>query len=141
MWRDYSEGDQPMAAKFRWFAIRLWTLVLASALFLAQNNRALAGPPAALTLDEAQQICLDADIYGYSLITTEVTRVQFSNVSRGEDLYAPMGMPVNIKRYPPASIGAVSAPHVDNVAIAEGMPVRFYMAIVLAELAAMRNSG
>ena len=33
---------------------------------------------------EAEQIALDAYVYGYSLITTEVTRVQMSNVDKIE---------------------------------------------------------
>jgi hypothetical protein len=33
---------------------------------------------------EAQQIAEDAYIYGYSLITTDVTRVQMSNVPKVE---------------------------------------------------------
>ena len=51
---------------------------------------------------EAEQIALDAYIYGYSLITTEVTRVQMSNVDKVEGMHAPTGQFANIKRYPPA---------------------------------------
>lgn len=35
---------------------------------------------------------MDAYIYGYSLITTEVTRVQMSNVAAQESLRSPMGL-------------------------------------------------
>ena len=60
------------------------------------------------TLDpeEAKQIALDAYVYGYSLITTDVTRVQMSNVAIVEELRAPTGTFFNIKRYPPATIAA-----------------------------------
>ncbi len=51
---------------------------------------------------EAEQIALDAYVYGYSLITTEVTRVQMSNVDKTEGAHAPTGQFANIKRYPPA---------------------------------------
>ena len=37
---------------------------------------------------EAEQIALDAYVYGYSLITTEVTRIQMSNVDKVEALPA-----------------------------------------------------
>ena len=40
---------------------------------------------------EAEQIALDAYVYGYSLITTEVTRVQMSNVDKIEGMHAPIG--------------------------------------------------
>jgi hypothetical protein len=44
-----------------------------------------------LTSTEAQQIAEDAYIYGYSLITTDVTRVQMSNVPEVQGMKAPMG--------------------------------------------------
>lgn len=64
---------------------------------------------------EAEQIALDAYIYGYSLITTEVTRVQMSNVDKVEGLHAPAGQFINIKRYPPADFRGVSAPNADTL--------------------------
>ena len=57
---------------------------------------------AALTPAEAEAIAEEAYIYGYSLITTEVTRVQMTNVAKGDDTHAPMGQFINVKRYPPA---------------------------------------
>jgi hypothetical protein len=39
---------------------------------------------------EATEIATDAYVYGYSLVTTEVTRVQMSNVPKIETLSAPM---------------------------------------------------
>ena len=44
-----------------------------------------------LTPSEARTIAEDAYVYGYSLITTEVTRVQMSNVPRPKDCMRPMG--------------------------------------------------
>ena len=64
---------------------------------------------------EAEQIALDAYIYGYSLITTEVTRVQMSNVDKTVGMHAPTGQFANIKRYPPANFRAVSAPNADTL--------------------------
>ena len=64
---------------------------------------------------EAEQIALDAYIYGYSLITTEVTRVQMSNVDKVEGLRAPPGQFINVKRYPPADFRGVSAPNADTL--------------------------
>jgi hypothetical protein len=64
---------------------------------------------------EAEQIALDAYVYGYSLITTEVTRVQMSNVDKVEGMHAPMGQFANIKRYPPADFRGVSAPNADTL--------------------------
>jgi hypothetical protein len=64
---------------------------------------------------EARQIAEDAYIYGYSLITTEVTRVQMSNVPKVEELKAPTGQFFNIPRYPPADYRGVSAPNADTL--------------------------
>ena len=64
---------------------------------------------------EAQQIAVDAYVYGYSLITTEVTRVQMSNVPKAEGLHAPMNTFSNVPRYPPADYRGVSAPNADTL--------------------------
>ena len=64
---------------------------------------------------DVERIALDAYIYGYSLITTEVTRVQMSNVPALEGLHAPMGQFINVKRYPPADYRGVSAPNADTL--------------------------
>jgi len=74
-------------------------------------------PAKAQTLSsaEAQQIAEDAYIYGYSLITTEVTRVQMSNVPKVEGFASPTGQFVNVPRYPPAEYRGVSAPNADTL--------------------------
>ena len=65
--------------------------------------RAAAAATAAKIADE-KQIAEDAYIYGYSLITTEVTRVQMSNVSKADETHAPMGQFINVRRYPPGEL-------------------------------------
>lgn len=65
--------------------------------------------------EKARQIALDAYIYGYSLITTEVTRVQMTNVDKVDGLRGPMGQFINVKRYPPADFRGVSAPNADTL--------------------------
>lgn len=69
----------------------------------------------ALSPAEARQIAEDAYIYGYSLITTEVTRVQMTSVSKVEALRAPMNQFANVPRYPPADYRGVSAPNADTL--------------------------
>jgi hypothetical protein len=58
---------------------------------------------------------VDAYVYGYSLITTEVTRVQMSNIPAAEATRAPMGQFANVPRYPPADYRGVSAPNADTL--------------------------
>ena len=74
-----------------------------------------AGMAQAPSADEAAKIAMDAYIYGYSLITTEVTRVQMTNVAEVDGVHAPMGEFINIKRYPPADYRGVSAPNADTL--------------------------
>ncbi|SFH80483.1 DUF1254 domain-containing protein [Planctomicrobium piriforme] len=68
-----------------------------------------------LTPQAAVEIATEAYIYGYSLITTEVTRVQMSNAPKIEGFSGPMGQFVNVKRYPPADYRGVSAPNADTL--------------------------
>lgn len=64
---------------------------------------------------EAVDIATDAYVYGYSLVTTDVTRVQMSNVPAVEALKAPLNQFVNVKRYPPGDYRGVSAPNADTL--------------------------
>ena len=68
-----------------------------------------------ITPEEAKAIAEEAYINGYSLITTEVTRVQMTNVPKIEGLHMPMGQFLNVKRYPPADFRGVSAPNADTL--------------------------
>jgi hypothetical protein len=82
----------------------------------AQAPLAAAAPAEApLTEAEAVEIATDAYIYGYSLITTEVTRVQMSNVAQQEGEHAPVNTFLNIRRYPPGDYRGVSAPNADTL--------------------------
>lgn len=91
--------------------------LLASTFFIATNSSATAASTGqgSVTTQEAQQIADDAYTYGYSLITTEITRVQMSNVPEIKNLTAPMGQFINVRRYPPGDYRGVSAPNADTL--------------------------
>jgi hypothetical protein len=92
------------------------SLLAAPALLMRQGSalgQLSEMPPVAQS--EAVRIATDAYIYGYSLITTEVTRVQMSNVPAVQGLHAPMGQFINVKRYPPGDFRGVSAPNADTL--------------------------
>lgn len=77
-----------------------------------------AGGPAAAQdakVKEAVDIATDAYVYGYSLVTTDVTRIQMSNIPAVEELRAPLNQFANVKRYPPADYRGVSAPNADTL--------------------------
>jgi hypothetical protein len=87
-------------------------LASAAALFSAVSAPVLAQ---ADQVKEAVDIATDAYVYGYSLVTTDVTRVQMSNVPAVEALKAPLNQFVNVKRYPPGDYRGVSAPNADTL--------------------------
>lgn len=92
------------------------SLLAAPLLFLCRGSASaqVSEMPPVLP-SETQQIAIDAYVYGYSLITTEVTRVQISNVDKVTGLHAPTGQFINIERYPPADFRGVSAPNADTL--------------------------
>jgi len=71
--------------------------------------------PSAVGPKEAREIAIEAYLYGYSLITTEVTRIQMTNVTKIGELTAPMGHFINVKKYPPGNYRGVSAPNADTL--------------------------
>jgi hypothetical protein len=88
-----------------------------ASLMLAAGLVASSGPAFALTADEVKSIAIDAYVYGYSLITTEVTRVQMTHTTQAspEHQKAPMGQFLNVPRYPPANYRGISAPNADTL--------------------------
>jgi hypothetical protein len=81
----------------------------------ADATREKASAEADAKVKEAVEVATDAYVYGYSLITTDVTRVQMSNVDKLEELRGPMNQFVNVPRYPPADYRGVSAPNADTL--------------------------
>ena len=84
-------------------------IALATAPVLAQT--AAADPK----VKDAVDIATDAYVYGYSLVTTDVTRIQMSNVDKAGMLGAPLNQFANVPRYPPADYRGVSAPNADTL--------------------------
>ena len=82
---------------------------------LAAISLGLATGGVSAATDDTLQIATDAYVYGYSLLTTEVTRVQMTNVAKAQGLHAPMDQFLNVKRYPPADYRGVSAPNADTL--------------------------
>jgi len=57
----------------------------------------------------------DAYIYGYPLVTMEMTRRVITNVAAPEDTRAPMGQLIKMRQYPDASFRDVTAPNADTL--------------------------
>lgn len=58
---------------------------------------------------------IQAYIYGYSLITMEMTRRVMTNVAKPAGTHAPMGQMVHMREYPTASFRDVTAPNADTL--------------------------
>lgn len=63
----------------------------------------------------AESAAVDAYVYGYPLVTMELTRRSFTNVAAPDGKSAPMGYFVNVPKYPPVSDKRVTAPNADTL--------------------------
>jgi len=66
-------------------------------------------------VEEAVSDAVDAYIYGYPLVTMDMTRKQITNVSVPDDRHAPVGQIVKMRSYPDASFKSVTAPNADTL--------------------------
>jgi len=64
---------------------------------------------------EARETALDAYIYGYPLVTMEITRRVLTNVAQPEASAAPMGQFIKLREYPSVDNHAVTAPNADTL--------------------------
>ncbi|TDZ83502.1 hypothetical protein DE4585_02300 [Mycobacteroides salmoniphilum] len=71
--------------------------------------------PQQLSADEAKAIALDAYVYGYPLVTMEMTRRVMTNVDKVTAPRAPMGQLMRMREYPNASFRDVTAPNADTL--------------------------
>lgn len=68
-----------------------------------------------LDAEEAAKIGIEAYIYGYPLVTMEITRRVSTNVATVEGTRGPMGQFVNLREYPSAAFRDVTAPNADTL--------------------------
>jgi hypothetical protein len=73
------------------------------------------GWAADITPADAKQIAEDAYIYGYPLVTMEMTRRVMTNVAAVEATRAPMGHLLRVRAYPNAAYRDVTAPNADTL--------------------------
>jgi hypothetical protein len=68
-----------------------------------------------LSQEEALRLGTEAYIYGYPLVTMEITRRVMTNAAEPKDNHAPMGQFHNAQTYPDASFKDVTAPNADTL--------------------------
>ena len=87
------------------------SVLLAAVAFLAGFGKGHAAENAL----EALPIGIEAYIYGYPLVTMEMTRRVMTNVEKPEGTRAPMGQFVRMREYPNSSFRDVTAPNADTL--------------------------
>jgi len=65
--------------------------------------------------NEAIELATEAYIYGYPLVTMEMTRRVMTNTVSPKGTHAPMGQFLNMRAYPDASFRDVTAPNADTL--------------------------
>ena len=95
--------------------ILLAVLGLLALLLTACTQNKPAEPANKAGLEEALSIATEAYIYGYPLVTMDMTRKQFSNVSVPDAAHAPMGQILKLRTYPPVDNHSVTAPNADTL--------------------------
>jgi hypothetical protein len=83
---------------------------------LSSHALAIDGPLTDLVEGgEDFEIASDAYIYGYPLVTMEITRRVVTNVAEVEGTRGPMGQIIKLRSYPDASYRDVTAPNADTL--------------------------
>ena len=99
-------------------AMLLSTVAESSAQLLRRRRLAPATamiPSGPVTAKEASETGVEAYIYGYPLVTMEITRRVMTNTEKPKDNHAPMGQFFNAAEYPNASFRDVTAPNADTL--------------------------
>jgi hypothetical protein len=95
----------------RRFLQKITTTTAATTVLLLSGNHSQA----AENVFEAVPLGVEAYIYGYPLVTMEMTRRVMTNVEKPEGTRAPMGHFVRMREYPTAEFRDVTAPNADTL--------------------------
>ena len=98
----------------RHFALTALTLPIAAAALRSAQAQGDA-PLLAASAQDVSSFATEAYIYGYSLVTMEMTRRNLTNTVKPEGTKAPMGQFASLKAYPDPKFKAVTAPNADTL--------------------------
>ena len=71
--------------------------------------------PQSSAVEEAVNTAADVYVYGYPLVTMDMTRKRMTNVAHPDAGHAPVGQLLKMRSYPPADYHAVTAPNADTL--------------------------
>jgi len=103
--------------KFKWPVVLFALAVTVPLVFLAGCSNSNTQPTSqkAPGVEQAVADATDVYIYGYSLVTMDMTRRQMTNVAAPDAGHAPMGQLVRMRTYPAVDYHAVTAPNADTL--------------------------
>lgn len=106
--------------KKRELILKVMGLVLISMLAAAPGLAQQTAPPGAPAPDQAKEqeafdLGVEAYIYGYPLVSMEMTRRVFTNAAKPEGKAAPMGQLLKLRAYPTPADKQVTAPSADTL--------------------------
>jgi hypothetical protein len=89
--------------------------VVASSLALTSCSSTNSGGNTRPGVEEAVSIATEAYIYGYPLVTVDMTRKFFTNYATVQGSRGPMGQIIRLRTYPAVDDHAVTAPNADTL--------------------------
>ncbi len=103
--------------KFRWLVALFLVAVIVPLVFLAGCSKSDTQPTSqkAPGTEQAVADAVDVYVYGYPLVTMDMTRRQFTNVATPDAAHAPMGQMLKLRNYPAVDNHAVTAPNADTL--------------------------
>ena len=99
-------------------AAQIWTPILvffAIALGSLNAQQATADRSTTLSESQAEAIGTEIYIYGYPLVTMDLTKKVMTNTASSAGMKAPVGQFINARTYPDASFKDVTAPNADTL--------------------------
>jgi hypothetical protein len=90
---------------------RSWLVTVGLAIVTVAGSPSLAQAQT----NDATEIGVDAYVYGYPLVTMEMTRRVMTNVAAPQGTHAPMGQFLLMRKYPDAAFRDVTAPNADTL--------------------------
>jgi hypothetical protein len=92
-----------------------WMVMVVALLFAWGCKQSETGGGKAPGVEQVVSDAVDAYVYGYSLVTMDMTRKVFTNVAVAGPTNAPMGQLIKLREYPAVDNHAVVAPNADTL--------------------------
>ena len=90
-------------------------LMLALSMIACSDSGTKSAATAQPGVEDAVKTAVDAYVYGYPLVTMDMTRKQLTNVATLDAAHAPMGQLLRLRTYPAVDNHAVTAPNADTL--------------------------